>query len=237
MAPEPVTQISGDRMTPETGALAHDGVPQGDVRESVKLRQILDGARRVFLADGFDGASMNDIAREAGVSKGTLYVYFDSKVTLFVALIREDHKQQAERICGFDESAGDPAEVLRKFGRSLLEKMTTADSIAHIRTVIGIAGKFPEVGKAFYEAGPCYGTEKLGAYLARQAVAGHYEFDDPRQAAWHFMQLCQGELFKKRLFGACTTAPEDEIARTVEDAVNVFERAFGRRQRPSAISA
>ena len=70
----------------------------GAETESAKRRQILDGARRVFLADGFDGASMNDIARVAGVSKGTLYVYFDSKEALFEALIREDRKQQAERI-------------------------------------------------------------------------------------------------------------------------------------------
>ncbi len=48
-----------------------------------KIRQILDGARAVFLAVGFDGASMNEIARAAGVSKGTLYVYFPSKVGLF----------------------------------------------------------------------------------------------------------------------------------------------------------
>jgi len=52
-------------------------------RNDEKIRQILDGARRVFLADGFDGASMNDIARVAGVSKGTLYVYFQSKEALF----------------------------------------------------------------------------------------------------------------------------------------------------------
>ena len=42
-----------------------------------KRRQVMEGARTIFLSEGFDGASMNDIARAAGVSKGTLYVYFD----------------------------------------------------------------------------------------------------------------------------------------------------------------
>ena len=46
--------------------------------ESAKRRQIMEGAREVFLAQGFDAASMGEIARKAGVSKGTLYVYFDS---------------------------------------------------------------------------------------------------------------------------------------------------------------
>src|ERR1700676_4499555 len=62
-----------------------------------KRRQIMEGARTVFLSAGFDGASMNDIARASGGSKGTLYVYFDSKERLFEALIREERRQQAER--------------------------------------------------------------------------------------------------------------------------------------------
>ena len=54
--------------------------------DSAKRRQIIEGARAVFLSQGFDAASMNDIARAAGVSKGTLYVYFKHKGELFEAL-------------------------------------------------------------------------------------------------------------------------------------------------------
>ena len=84
--------------------------------DSAKRRQILDGARAVFLADGFDAASMNEIARAAGVSKGTLYVYFDSKDELFAALIREEKREQAEQICRFDNDDPDVEAVLRIFG-------------------------------------------------------------------------------------------------------------------------
>ena len=56
--------------------------------ESSKRRQILDGACKVFLDLGFDGASMGEIARAAGVSKGTLYVYFADKCRLFEAISR-----------------------------------------------------------------------------------------------------------------------------------------------------
>ena len=65
--------------------------------ESSKRRQILDGARKVFMDLGFDAASMGEIARTAGVSKGTLYVYFPSKIDLFEALVRSDRDQQAEQ--------------------------------------------------------------------------------------------------------------------------------------------
>src|SRR5262245_55113051 len=64
--------------------------------DPVKRRQIADGASRVFLAQGFDAASMGAIAREAGVSKGTLYVYFKSKEELFEAIVEEQRRQQAE---------------------------------------------------------------------------------------------------------------------------------------------
>src|SRR5438270_7997137 len=87
-----------------------------EIDGSAKRRQIMEGARTVFLADGFDGASMNDIARVAGVSKGTLYVYFESKEQLFEALIREERRKQAERLtdCSFETS--DVRAVLFDFG-------------------------------------------------------------------------------------------------------------------------
>ena len=55
-------------------------------------------------AQGFDAASMGEIAREAGVSKGTLYVYFDSKEELFEAIVEEQCRQQGEQIFTFDAS-------------------------------------------------------------------------------------------------------------------------------------
>src|ERR1700761_435768 len=104
-------------------------------QESAKRRQILDGARRVFLADGFDGASMNDIAKVAGVSKGTLYVYFPSKEALFAALIREDRKQQVERFVALAGPDG-PRALLGAFGRQLISMMTQPETIAQVRIVI-----------------------------------------------------------------------------------------------------
>ena len=62
---------------------------------------------------GFDAASMNDIAAAAGVSKGTLYVYFDSKVALFEALIREERVHQPERSIVFPTDEPDPTKRWR----------------------------------------------------------------------------------------------------------------------------
>src|SRR5260370_38125984 len=87
-----------------------------EAADSAQRRQIIEGARAVFLAQGFDAASMSDIARKAGVSKGTLYVYFKSKDELFEAITEEQCSMQAERVFELDDADHDVAAVLFKLG-------------------------------------------------------------------------------------------------------------------------
>jgi AcrR family transcriptional regulator len=84
-------------------------------------RQIMDGAREVFLTQGFDAASMGEIARKAGVSKGTLYVYFDSKEALFEAIAQEACADQAKGVFAFDPEDHDVESVLTRLGRSFIK--------------------------------------------------------------------------------------------------------------------
>jgi len=192
-----------------------------------KRRQIMEGARAEFLKSGFDGASMNDVARTAGVSKGTLYVYFDSKERLFEALIREERRQQAERLCirAFDH--GDPRDVLIKFGCNLMTMMSQPDHLAHVRTVIATSGKFPQLGRAFFEAGPLYGVTKLADYFAEQTKLGTLNVPEPTQAAWQFMALCQGGMYKQLLFGMVDHVSHADTEANVTAGVDVFMSAFG----------
>ncbi len=191
-----------------------------------KRRQVMDGARAVFLSAGFDGASMNDIARAAGVSKGTLYAYFDSKEQLFEALIREERSQQAERLCAFPADASDPGGQLRAFGRRLIEMMARPETVAHVRVVIAATGKFPRLGRAFYEAGPRYGVQKLAARLGAFAESGALEIADAELAARQFIDLCQSGVMKRLLFGVVDCVAPAEIDAAVDAAVDVFLKAY-----------
>src|SRR5436190_8515930 len=124
-------------------------------QDSQKRQQILDGARKVFLEHGFDGASMNDIVKAAGVSKGTIYAYFPSKEKLFEAMVFEDKRRAVER--SFGRFIGDtrPApEVLHDVARTMVGMLCTQPSLAYSRLVMAAAAKFPEIGRASYEAGP-----------------------------------------------------------------------------------
>src|SRR5580692_4591619 len=88
--------------------------------DSSKRRQILDGAGKVFMDLGFDGASMGEIARAAGVSKGTLYVYFADKSRLFEAIVEEETLEQGKLAFNFDPGRDVPT-TLTEFGKAYIE--------------------------------------------------------------------------------------------------------------------
>lgn len=186
-----------------------------------KVRQILDGARAVFLRDGFDGASMNDIAREAGVSKGTLYVYFPSKEALFAANVRDDRRRQAEQMVPFASDAT-LAEALIAIGLNFMRELLAPSHIAQVRTVTAAAAKFPEIGTAFYEAGPDYGQRRLAAFLAARHDIAPADCD---LAAVDFVNLVQGTLMRRALFGS-EVASDSDIVETVKRGVESFLRLY-----------
>ncbi|WP_027172167.1 TetR/AcrR family transcriptional regulator [Methylobacterium sp. 10] len=195
--------------------------------ETDKRRQILDGARSVFMSAGFDGASMGEIAKVAGVSKGTLYVYFDSKEALFEALTLEEKRGLAEALFQLDADDPDVRGVLTRLGRTYLVHMIRPDHVAIIRMVIGATEKFPRFGQAFYEAGPAQGVARLAAYLDRQVATGRMRRADTELAAKHFLHLCQAGLLTRLLFAAGSPVTEAEIGPRVSEAIRVFFAAYG----------
>lgn len=199
-----------------------------DAADGGKRRQILDGARRVFLARGFDGASMGEIARAAGVSKGTLYVYFTSKEALFAALTEEERAGLAEALFQLDEHDPDVRGTLGRLARSYLQMMLRPEHISSVRMVIGAADKFPDFARSFYAAGPRWGVERLGAYLDRQVAEGRLVIADTSLAAEQFLNLCSAGILKRRLFAVEADGSEEAARRVLDSAVDVFMAAYGR---------
>ena len=210
---------------PAFGEGAADEVP-----ESAKRRQIIEGARRVFLSEGFDAASMGEIARAARVSKGTLYVYFDSKEALFAALIAESKRATAERnLSALDPDDPDVRRVLTTFASGLIAKVTEPEHMALLRMVIAAADKFPSVARAFYEAGPAHGARCLTGYLEEQNRQGRLAVPDPATSAWQFLGMCTHALAVGILAGADPTPDAARIARLAANAVDKFLGAYAPR--------
>lgn len=189
--------------------------------DSVKVRQILDGAREVFLNLGFDGASMGDIARAAGVSKGTLYVYFENKAELFSALIA-DERRSAKRDFQFDADSSDVRAELRRYGRTIVPYISRERNIQFVRTVMAIAEKFPKVGQDFYRDGPQRGVDHLRSFIESHAGAGRLTVTDATMAAQQLQLLFHAGIINELLYGVRATPGEEEVARVVDEAVSTF---------------
>ncbi len=193
--------------------------------DSSKRRQILDGARKVFMEFGFDGASMGEIARSAGVSKGTLYVYFADKNRLFEAIVEEETLAQSKVSFNFDPDR-DVTTTLAEFGLAYIQLLCRPGGGSATRTVMAIAERMPEVGRRFYNNVVAHTIARLAGYLELRARAGDLAIEDCQLAATQFMQMCQASLFMPFLFQAAPAPSAERMAEVIASATRVFLAAY-----------
>jgi AcrR family transcriptional regulator len=193
--------------------------------DNAKRRQILAGASKVFMDLGFDGASMGEIARAAGVSKGTLYVYFADKSRLFEAIVQEETLEQGRMAFNFDVER-DVATTLREFGRAYIELLCRPGGGSAIRTVMAIAERMPDVGRRYYENVLEKTINRLAAYLEAHVTAKDLVIDDCQLAASQFMLTCQAALFLPLIFQAAPSPSRERMVEVVESATRMFLAAY-----------
>jgi AcrR family transcriptional regulator len=197
-------------------------VPEED---SSKRRQILEGAGRVFMDLGFDGASMGEIARAAGVSKGTLYVYFADKNRLFEAIVEQETLDQQKVVFNFAPER-EVATTLREFGLAYIQLLCRPRGGSAIRTVMAIAERMPEVGRRFYDNVIAQTIASLANYLDARAATGELVIADSKLAASQFMMSCQASLFLPFVFQAAPAPSAEQIEEVVESATQMFLAAY-----------
>ena len=186
-----------------------------------KVDQVIEGARQVFLRDGFEGASVDAIAREAGVSKATLYSYFADKRVLFMHVGLCECQRQSSIALGEIDFAAPAREVLRIAGETMLAFITSEFGERVFRICVAEADRFPELGRAFYESGPMVMRAHMVAYLQAAVERGELGIDDFELAADQFAELCKVDLFPRMIFGL--GQPSDaERTRIVAAAVEMF---------------
>jgi AcrR family transcriptional regulator len=196
--------------------------------ETSKRRQILDGARKVFMDLGFDGASMGEIARSAGVSKGTLYVYFADKNRLFEAIVEEEALEKGEIVFNFDP-AREVTITLREFGEAYIGMICRPGGGSSIRTVMAIAERMPDVGRRYYTQTLESTIDRLAAYLKAHVELGELKIEDCQLAASQFMLMCQASLFLPYIFQASPAPSSARVKEVVESAIRMFLSGYGRK--------
>ena len=200
---------------------------QDVIRKGRKFDQVLEGARSVFLRDGFEGASVDDIARAAGVSKATLYSYFPDKRLLFLEVARAECCRQTDETEALICTATTVREVLTIAATRLVGFFLAEFSIRVFRICAAESDRFPEIGRAFFENGPAEVRTRLVTYLTYAESHGDLAITDKPLAADQFMELCKADLFPKAMFGVGGPATEADKARVSNAAVDMFLARYG----------
>lgn len=197
------------------------------VRTGRKFDQVLAGARDVFMSDGFEGASVDDIARAAGVSKATLYSYFPDKRQLFMEVATTECSRMSDRALELIDLTAPPREVLGTAAKHLVTFVLSDFVQRCFRICVAESDRFPELGRAFYAGGPEMGRERVVGYLRCAVARGELAIDDLDMAAEQFSELCKAKLWTRAVFGIQDTFTEAEIDDVVESAVEMFLARYG----------
>lgn len=201
----------------------------GRPKDLGKRAAILDAAKQMFTEHGFDGASMDQIAAAAGVSKLTVYSHFGDKATLFAAAVRAFCEQQVPASL-FDAEAGLPLhDRLMAIARAFYAMITSPQAVAGHRMLCAPQIADPKLAQMFWDAGPARVHREFATLLKRRIAAGELSIDGDaaiHRAAAQFFTLLKGESHAQMVFGCdgglCTPGIDEHL----EASVGMFLRAY-----------
>lgn len=197
------------------------------VRKGRKFDQVLEGARSVFMTDGFEGASVDDIARAANVSKATLYSYFPDKRLLFMEVANQECARQSQAAIDTIDMTAPPRDVLSQAGRHFLRFITSKFGQQVFRICVAESDRFPDIGRAFYKSGPERMRAEMSEYFREAMDRGELRIEDLTLAADQFGELCKADIWPRLMFGVISDVSEADIDRVVMGAVDTFMARYG----------
>lgn len=197
-----------------------------EARRQSRQDAIVDVAGPWFLEHGYAGTTMSAIATELGGSKGTLWNHFPSKEALFGAVLERVTQEFRAQIRLALNPSDNLEQVVREFCRKFLGKVTSPDAIALYRLITAEVGRFPEIGRIFYDRGPRHTQKLLADFLANAMDLGLLRKDDPLSAARSLTGLCLYGCHNQMLLGVIDCAPPEAIAADAERAADIFLRAY-----------
>jgi TetR/AcrR family transcriptional regulator, mexJK operon transcriptional repressor len=197
------------------------------VRRGRKFDQVLEGARKIFMRDGFERASVDDIAREAGVSKATIYAYFPDKQLLFLEVARCECHRQTEAAEALIAGNVPVRVALTIAAEQIMAFLLSEFGQRMFRIVVGEGERFPGLGRQFYDFGPGLIHQKLAHHFDAYVKSGQLAIEDVDLAADQFAQLCKATIHDKLIFGMADSITPDLARRCVDGAVEMFLARYG----------
>lgn len=156
-------------------------------RKSARPSEILDAAVAVFAEKGFAAARMEDIARKAGVTKGTIYLYFQGKEDVFKTLVRESIGQTiAANTANARQFEGASSDLIRTVLSAIANLLLTSDRIVLPKIIMSEAGNFPELARFYREEVVDRGMALMTGIVERGIARGEFR----RLPSDHVARLC-----------------------------------------------
>lgn len=201
-------------------------------RSDRKHREIMQAATACFVAKGYDGTSMDEIAATAGVSKQTIYKHFSDKDRLFTAIVLAT-TQQVDHVVGLVLStlnnSEDLVRDLRQLARKFLEALMDEELLQVRRLVIANADRMPSLGRDWYAHGFNRVTDALASCFRTLTVKNLLLTEDERLAANHFTGMLLWIPLNEAMFtGNSRPCTKSELKRLADAAANAFLAAYGR---------
>jgi len=199
----------------------------GEIKKGRKFDQVLEGAREVFMRDGFEGASVDDIARAAGVSKATIYSYFPDKRLLFSEIAKLECNRQADEALDVIDLDAPIGSVLRETAGRMVRFFLSDFGQQVFRICVAESHRFPDLGCRFYQSGPELLRARMIPILRAYDERGVLDIADFDLAANQFAELCKSDLFVRSLCGMGDTITQADIDRVITGAVDMFLARYG----------
>lgn len=144
-------------------------------RKRARPAEILDAALKVFAEKGYVGARMEDIAAQAGVTKGTIYLYFENKEAVFKTLVRESIGATLSDVtANVRDYKGSAKDLLRFALTTMAHLLTSSDRVVLPKIIVGESGNFPELARFYREEIIDKGLALMSGLIARGMAQGEF---------------------------------------------------------------
>ncbi|TCZ83126.1 TetR/AcrR family transcriptional regulator [Lysobacter sp. N42] len=212
------------RRTADPAPAAGPGRP----KDLGKRAAILDAAKRLFTAQGYEGVSMDAIANEAGVSKLTVYSHFGDKDALFAEAVKAHCERGVPPTLLEDRPQQPVRERLTEIATAFYAMISAPEAIAGQRMLCSPQVMDTALPQLFWEAGPRRVQDGLKTLLDARVAAGDLDIPDTGLAASQFFTLLKGEPHARMVFGCgCSGDPDMTPEAHVRACIDMFLRAYG----------
>jgi AcrR family transcriptional regulator len=203
------------------GAAANQTSPvaRSQDRGVARRQAFLQAAREVFLEQGYEAASVNDVVRRAGGSLATLYAQFGNKEGLFFAVLQDQHERFTRAITPDCVDHLPLEEGLQAIGERYVRGLVARDNISFYRIMIGEARKFPDQMRRYFSTG---GADKVTSVLASFLRARGVMTDDPEYGASLLQQYWRSRHHYRAVVDDAYQVADKDISEHVARSIRIF---------------